>query len=69
MMVLLNVSGKKQYLVLEDMTNIDFLASYLNSKPWTSYIDELLSRMGDIRNIEAELYHLLATGAQSQTFM
>ena len=59
MLTLLFVNGKKQYLVREDMTNIEFLATYLDSKPWISYIDELLSRLGSISNTEAVLVHLL----------
>ena len=59
MLALVSVNGKKQYLVREDMTNIEYLATYLDAKPWTRYIDELLTRMGYISNIEAVLAHLL----------
>ena len=55
------VDGKRQYLVSEDMTDIEYLATYLDAKPWKSYIDELLSRRGDISNIEAVLIYLLHT--------
>ena len=52
--------GKHQFLVREDKLNTDFLNPYIDSKPWTIYIDELLCRLRDIRSIESVLNHLLS---------
>ena len=68
MLVLLSVQGKHRYLVREDQTNIGFLATYNDSKPWTIYIDELLYRMGDTTNIEAIIIQLLHTAITAEQF-
>ena len=58
--------GKKQFLVREDKLNTVFLNSYINSTPWTIYIDELLFRLGDIRSIGSVLNHLLSTTVSAE---
>ena len=55
------VQGKKQFLVRQDKLNTDFLNPYIDSAPWTIYIDEILCRLGDIRSIGSVLVHLLST--------
>ena len=61
MLVLVCVNGRRKYLVREDMTNIEFLTNYFDSKPRINYIDELLYRMGEFSSIQAVLVHLLST--------
>ena len=66
MLALLPVQGKHRHLVREDQTDMGFLATYNDSKPWTIYIDELLYRMRDITNIEGVLIYLLRTAITAE---
>ena len=58
-LALMSVNGTKQYLVREDMTDITYLSTHNDTKPWTVYIDQFLHAMGSLRCIESVICHLL----------
>ena len=65
-MFLACASGKRQYLVREDMTNMEYIQTYNDSKPWTPYIDELLRTMVNIRNMDAVIIRLLRNSVSAE---
>ena len=65
-LLVMSVQGNRRYLVREDQTDMGFLSTYNDSKPWTIYIDEILYRMRDITNIEGILIHLLRTAITAE---
>ena len=62
----MSADGEKRYLIREDMTNLEYLIAYNDSKPWTMYIDELLSRLGGVTNIADVISNMLHAAVSSE---